>query len=289
MVNQLKVKPFFTYAGGKQRMLDLISENIPARFGSYFEPFLGGGAVALEVMSRNEEATFRLSDYNDELVLTWIAVRDEPDLVLEALREHTQRHSKEYFVSVRNWDRFGLLPFKSSPERAARFIYICNSSFGGGYNFSTSGVCNSGYGREWVTFNEANFLAVSRLLRERNVQISHRSFELIEPEVQAGDFIYLDPPYATDADDDREVRDEYVKSMDTGSLQMVLKDLVDRLTDRGASILVSNLSTRTTRELFADWDAVSKVILHTGGEAKNIAVEMLWGNSPLVRSLPVAR
>jgi len=46
------VHPFVKWAGGKGQLLSELNIMIPTQFNTYFEPFLGGGALFFHMMSR---------------------------------------------------------------------------------------------------------------------------------------------------------------------------------------------------------------------------------------------
>ena len=56
--------PFIQWVGGKRSLLEKYDPIIPVEFNNYYEPFLGGGSVALNVKA-NE---YRLGDKNEELI-----------------------------------------------------------------------------------------------------------------------------------------------------------------------------------------------------------------------------
>ena len=140
------VKPFYSWVGGKRRVLDFIEECLPTKFGNYHEPFLGGGAVALHVMARHPEPTYYLSDLNSELINAWQCVKDNPEEVIEIATIHSDRMDKAYYLYLRNHDRRGVLHLLSPEERAARFITLCNNAFGGMYSENDQGHCRSSFG-----------------------------------------------------------------------------------------------------------------------------------------------
>src|SRR2546428_9671930 len=86
--------PFLKWAGGKTQLLKQIRAFFPKDIGTYFEPFLGGGAVFFHLAP--DRAI--LSDTNPELVNVFQVVRDDPEVLVAALnRHHPHRNSKDYF------------------------------------------------------------------------------------------------------------------------------------------------------------------------------------------------
>jgi len=284
----VKVAPFYNWVGGKRRLMDFIQENTPESFVNYHEPFLGGGAVALDLLMRTPPAvdghrkTFYLSDLNAELIATWTAVRDDVDQLIELIEEHRDRHDRQYFLAVRSWDVDGVLAFKTDTERAARFLYILQTSFNGQWNENAEGFCKASFGFDEPRIPKdffSNLQAIHSLLNAHNVVLSHQSFEAGEEFIQSGDFVYLDPPYAVDDDDGAAGWDGYVAGGAGDAFQPVVVDYIDMLTIKGAYALASNSNTATTRQLYKGWNQIQKSIIWSGGGVNGRRViEKLFAN-----------
>src|SRR3989442_10278612 len=112
-----EASPFIKWAGGKAQLLTQLSPFFPNEFGTYFEPFLGGGAVFFHL--RPDRAV--LSDSNPELVNSFRVVRDHPEKLMEALDLHyPHRMSKDYYYKIRARSPTTL----NEVERAARTIFL---------------------------------------------------------------------------------------------------------------------------------------------------------------------
>ena len=137
------------------------------------------------------------------------------------------------------------------------------------------------------TLQTDNLRAVSELLNTRNVILNAQSFERGLDHVTAGDLVYLDPPYADDADDGTDTFTGYVKqtTQATDTFQQAVKRYMNRLTQKGAFALASNADTATTRELFDGWNTISKSIYWTLAQESRVATERLYGNYLLTQAL----
>lgn len=92
------MKPFVKWVGGKRQLLTQIKEHIPEYTGNYFEPFLGGGAVFLELEPENAV----VSDLNTQLISTYKWVRDAPEDLLETVeRLDRQENTLENYTQMR--------------------------------------------------------------------------------------------------------------------------------------------------------------------------------------------
>ncbi|MAO80112.1 MAG: hypothetical protein CMH82_05500 [Nocardioides sp.] len=289
MTDLSSVKPFYPWVGGKRRLLDLIQANTPTEFLNFHEPFLGGGAVALQVMAStgvDTPRTYYLSDLNAEVIVTWEAVRDDPEAVISEVRGHAARHERRYFNAVRQWDRNGLLPFRSPTERAGRFIYLLRGCYRAMWEEDDEGFCTSAFGFDSVPFSAAHertIWAVHELLNARDVVLTTQPFKAGEEFIRAADFVYLDPPYATDVEG-HVAFDAYVAGGTDGKqFQTLVRDYIDRLTFGGAYALASNRDSRSTRFLYDGWNQIDRQLMwslghSTSGGNPHSGTEKLFAN-----------
>ena len=77
----VKGKPFVKWAGGKRQLLSQIKERMPEKYNNYFEPFVGGGAVAFELLP--EKAL--INDINKALINAYKQICDAPDAFLKTV------------------------------------------------------------------------------------------------------------------------------------------------------------------------------------------------------------
>lgn len=185
-----KVRPFLRWAGGKRRLLKHLLPFAPKEFHVYHEPFLGSGALFFALSPRKSF----LSDYNAELMNCYIHVRDNPNLVYGYLIEHTENTSEEYYYKIR--DEFNRSD-ASTTAQAGRFLYLNRANFNGIYRVNLSGKYNVPYGHKvpLPIPTREDLLAASRSLE--SAKLESISFQnSLNGNVEPGDFIYLDPPYA---------------------------------------------------------------------------------------------
>ncbi|HIK32316.1 MAG TPA: DNA adenine methylase [Oscillatoriales cyanobacterium M59_W2019_021] len=247
------VKPFLKWAGGKRQLLPEIRRYIPHKIqGTYYEPFVGGGAVFFDLQPKKAV----INDSNSELINCYEVIRDSVDDLIEELRKHQQKHSEEYYYEIRGWDRRKEYPQnKSKLERAARIIFLNKTCYNGLFRVNSQGQFNVPFGRNKNTniFDEAVLLAVSKYLnaKQNNIEIINKDFEAALRTAKKGDFIYFDPPYDpvsstasfTGYDVNGFNRDE----------QKRLKEVVDDLNSRGCQILLSNAYTDFISDLYCDY------------------------------------
>lgn len=235
---------FLKWAGGKRWFVNRENHRFPLEYNRYIEPFLGGGAVFFYL----EPHESILSDINNELINTYVALRDDVESVYRNLRIHERNHCREYFYQVR--DRNTRTPATS----AARMIYLNKACFNGIYRVNKQGKFNVPYGtREEISFGYDSLLQSSNLLQ--NSQILCQDFEITIDMAEEGDFIFCDPPYAVVDEDNRFVG--YNADVFSWQDQIRLADALQRAKERNVKIIMTNVEHEDVRRLYEAIDGVT--------------------------------
>jgi len=179
------MKPFLKWAGGKTQLLPELKKYIPESFNKYIEPFLGGGALYFHLNA----TTPIISDLNEELIITYKAVKNNVDEIIDQLRKH--KNEEEYYYLIRSLNPKEL----TNIERASRLIFMNKTCFNGLYRVNKKGNFNVPFGkRNGVFLNEELLRDASEFLQ--NTKILHANYlDVLSNEANEGDFIFLDPPY----------------------------------------------------------------------------------------------
>lgn len=240
-------RPFLKWAGGKRQILAVILSRLPRRMGTYYEPFLGGGAVFLALASQRPRPFRRavLADRNRPLIELWTAVQQEVEAVVLALGELIRRPQDEStFYSLRELDPSSL----SCPQAAARLLYLNRTCYNGLYRVNRSGKFNVPYGRYHRPriLDADNLRAVSRALR--HALVLHTDFEGAVARARPGSVVYFDPPYAPVSST---ARFTSYDSHPFGEAEQVrLATLFRTLRARGVYALLSNSRVPQTERLY---------------------------------------
>ena len=155
------VRPYLKWAGGKRQLLPEIQRHMPRRYTTYYEPFVGAGALLFATQPRRAV----INDHNDQLIVTYTAIRDDVESLIALLKAHKENTSQEYFYEIRSLDRDAEAFAALSPvEKAARLIYLNKTCFNGLYRVNLQGLFNVPYGRykNPAIFDEESLRAVSR-------------------------------------------------------------------------------------------------------------------------------
>lgn len=254
--NDVLVKPaspFVKWAGGKRALLPEILKRTPSEFGTYFEPFLGGGAVFLSLPAHLPKVG---NDANPELVATYLAIRDDVDEVLRQLRRF--QNTKDAYLEIRAWDRSSNFNQRSRFKRAARFIYLNKCGFNGLHRVNANGHHNVpyGYSPRADFIQEENLRRVARYLRSKTsdrknaARLTSMDYQTSLRAAKAGDFVYLDPPYQPISKTSSFV--SYLQGGFTNQDQVALRNQVVDLTSRGVHVLLSNSDAEEVHTLYSD-------------------------------------
>lgn len=243
-------RPFLKWAGGKRRLIPDLISHIPRRYGCYYEPFIGGGALLFSL----QPSQASLSDSNEELINCYQTVRDAVEELIQDLRQH--RNEADYFYSVRSWDRQPNFWSRSPVQRASRVIFLNKTCYNGLFRVNSKGQFNAPFGRykRPKIPDESVLRAASLYLNCANVTIRRADFEDTVAAAGPGDFVYFDPPYdpvSATASFTGYDRDGFGRSE-----QERLKRVVDRLTARGCHVMLSNARTDFIQHLYRDYRQV---------------------------------
>lgn len=266
------IKPFLKYAGGKTSLLPEIVERFPLTFHTYYEPFVGGGALLFSIKPRGAV----ISDINSELINCYWVIRDSPDKLIEELRSHPV--SQEHFYKVRQWDRFEGFELLCPVKRAARFIYLNKTCFNGLYRVNKKGQFNVPYNhRENTTvFDRDLIFRLHSFFISSCTAIYNLDFAEAVSTATQGDFIYLDPPYDTDNAGFTQYAGKFERSE-----QKRLKSVVDDLNCRGCNFMVSNANTTFISSLYKEYDQViikAPRMINSNGNKRGKVEELLIKN-----------
>lgn len=261
--------PLLRWAGSKRPLLPRLAKNAPRSMTRYIEPFAGSACLFFAL--RPPSAV--LGDINSELIATYATIRRNPRLVARAVRSHRN--------TARTYDRLRRQCPEHLPsvDRAARFVFLNRHCFNGVYRENRQGQFNVPRGRRTGNVpSEAAFYRNSVALRVAELRAV--DFEECLSDVQRGDFVYLDPPYASVR---RPTYGEYgYNAFGEADVERLLRALetIDR---RGAMFLLSYCNTRALKRATSGWSQRSlRVRRHVAGFAKHRRVvrELLVSNQP---------
>lgn len=264
------MKSFLKYCGGKAKLLPSILNIVPD-FENYFEPFVGGGSVFLNINLENKACS--ISDINSNLINCYNIIKNNLEALITELSNNVKySNTLESYLSNRN--RYNAIKNLDSEkvEQAALFIYLNKCGFNGMYRENKSGIFNVPFGnmKNPIICNSELLGKVSKYLQDIN--ISNGDYKTITP--MQGDLVYLDPPY-------HGAFNSYTLSPFDIKEQIELKEFIDLLTKSNVKIILSNSSTDFIKDLYKDYTiSIIKTRYSVGGKgaSRSIKEELLITN-----------
>jgi len=228
------MKPYLRLVGGKSKLADRILSMMPASFETYVEPCVGGGAVAMALLSEPPRRFKRmvLADANPDLISAWSAVKSEVEATIALLR--TWADTPETFAAVR-----ALEPC-DDVTRGARWVWLNRCSFNGLMRLNRAGKFNAPYD---ATRQGKRDVVRADLLREvsrglKGVEIWQLDVLETLSRVRDGWCAYVDPPYPSQGSSTGDFT-----AYTAGGFSLVqhreLRDACEAATERGARVVVS--------------------------------------------------
>ena len=262
----MKVQSFFPWAGGKRLLLWQLIQHFPSKIDRYWEPFVGGGSVFFGVNGRIT-GDARLSDWNEDIVITYQCVRDRLDDVVLNLQEHKMRDCREHYMKTRN-ERPA-----DDAARAARFIYMMKRCYRGLFRMDAEGNFKTSY----MDGGRSSILVMGELSAAHHAlqkaEIKRMDFSECNP--GAGDLVYCDPPYDM-------VHSDYMPDGFDRDDHQRLFESACRWRDAGANVFISQGQTDFIRDLycreFEVRDIHSVQQIHQAG-ADRQKTELIIGNN----------
>ena len=247
----IKGKPFVKWAGGKRQIISKLKKYIPEEFNTYYEPFVGGGALLFELSPKKAV----INDSNKELmnVYNCLCNEDKFKKMCSVLNHYEKEHSEEFYYEIRNKDKnkntYNRL---SDYTKAARTIYLNKACFNGLYRVNKKNEFNVPFGKKTKvnTYEGSNLITVSNYLTMNDIKIESIDFEGSVKTASKGDFIYFDPPY----DSDNGTFTSYTEEGFGKEQQKRLAKVFKELDKRGVYLMLSNHNTILINDLYKDYN-----------------------------------
>jgi DNA adenine methylase len=273
-VLSLDIPLFIKWAGGKTQLLKQLSDSLPNDFNDYYEPFLGGGAMAFFILKNFKPKKAVLSDTNEELINTYKAIRDNVEGLIKELKTLKQNHSEEFYYNIRNIDTSKL----SNIQRAARFIYLNKTCFNGLYRVNSKGKFNvpiGSYTNPGI-FSEETLKEASELLQD--VVIETNDFSCVLNKAGKEDLVYFDPPYYPIK---KESFTTYTKNEFLDEKHKELAQVFNNLSTKGCFCMQSNSYTDFTKKLYQNFNQKTvnaKRMINCNGKERGEIKELIITN-----------
>lgn len=250
MAKNKLVAPFLKWVGGKRQLLGSINKHIPNKISTYYEPFIGGGAIFFH----NQPKKAVINDLNSELINVYKIIKDYPNELIEDLKNH--KNEADYFYETRALDRSPEYSSLSNIKKASRIIFLNKTCYNGLYRVNNAGEFNSPFGRykNPNIVNEITIKAVSNYLNKNKIEILNLDYEESLKNIRKGAFVYFDPPYHPVS------KSSNFTGYNQGGFdrydQIRLRDVCNKLNEKGIKFLLSNSDTPLIKDLYKDYNII---------------------------------
>ena len=198
------MKPLFTWAGGKNKMLKKYAPYLPKTFDRYIEPFLGAGAMFVWAYKQNPDAKFVLNDTNESIMQIYQAIKHDVNnfiLYVEQLQDQyiplAKVDRKKFYYEIRHEHAYDYESWHKTKE-AATLYFLMKTGFNGIWQINKN--CNNRYGtpaglltQKSVVFNKDNVKEWHKALQRCKLMVGdyNQTLRLANND----SFVFLDPPY----------------------------------------------------------------------------------------------
>jgi len=228
-----------------------IKNVLPDEFDTYYEPFVGGGALLFELSPKKAV----INDYNEELMNVFRCIKEKEKFnkMCTELNKYEVNHSEEFYYEMRSKDK-DKAKYNKIPDykKAARTIYLNKACFNGLYRVNKNKEFNVPFGKKTKvnTYDGQNLGIIHSYLNFNEVTIQSIDFEESVKTAKSGDFIYFDPPY----DSETSTFNDYTENGFGKEEQVRLARVYKELADKGCYVMLSNHNTSLVKELYKDYN-----------------------------------
>ncbi len=296
-MNRKEAKPFLKWAGGKSQLLKEIEARLPNNINqqdfSYFEPFLGSGAVLFWFLNNFNNLKYAVvNDINSDLINTYNVIKNNPEKLANKLLDlqnefhsldiHPENKKSFYYNKRELYNSKNLEPILN----ASLFIFLNRTCFNGLYRVNSKGAFNVPLGsyKNPTICDYENIMTVSELI-QKVIFLNGDYAKTLEYRTE-NNFFYFDPPYKPLSESSS--FNSYSKDEFNDSEQIRLKGYCDTLNNLGDSWMLSNSDVKGFDEtnnffddLYANYNikrVLAKRLINSKSEKRGQLTELLITN-----------
>lgn len=246
-----KTTPFVKWAGGKRQLLPEIKKLMPKEYNTYYEVFVGGGALFFELQPKKAV----INDFNSELINVYKQIKTSPEMLLYRLETYQNKYNslanmekkKEYYYSLRQEYNKLIANNFETIDSASLFIILNKLGFNGLYRVNSNGEYNVPFNfkKKLNAFNKENILNISSLLKK--TKILNMDFEKACKTAKKDDFIFFDSPYY-------DTFDTYQSGGFSKENHIRLANLYTQLTKKGVKCMLTNSNSDFIKDLYKGYN-----------------------------------
>ena len=242
-----KTGPFVKWAGGKKQLLDRLESRMPATYERYYEPFIGGGALFLDV----QPELAIINDTNEQLLNVYQQLKIDTEAVINAVNVlDADPCDTARYLAIREKYNTKIKAHELDAECAALMIWINKHCFNGLYRVNSKGLFNVPYNNksDGVSIDATNLRNIGLYLQSRDIEIRQGDFEDACMDVAPGDFVYFDSPYVPISETANFT--DYTKDGFSLEDHKRLAALYRKLAAQGTKVMLSNHNVPLVHELY---------------------------------------
>lgn len=261
------MKPLLKWVGSKRwiatHIAKIVREEIVCQ-GTYHEPFVGAGAVLFELANLDRPKV--AYDIVDPLITTYELVQQNPIGVWSELRKLADDALDKHEYALRRAAfNSGKLVYE---QQAAHFIYLNHACYNGLWRTNKQGDFNVPLGdhKRLHLPDQADFIHANQALSGvsfKRINHPRQTLESLRQNVEAGDVVFVDPPYIGTYDD----YDEFDYDMDHFH-----EELACILWDKylhGATVIAMNSDDERIRKWYGAFCAIESIDRYQGVAGTN--------------------
>ena len=260
------VKPFVKWAGGKNSLIPQLTKYYPIELKNgnieiYVEPFVGGGAVLIDILQKYEVKKAYAFDINKDLINCYNVIKQDVETLIQELDKKEKDflildsdNRQKYFYDIRTEYNSYSLNDELNIKRASEFIFLNRTCFNGLYRVNKDGKFNVPCGKykNPTICDSKNLRNLSKLIQ--NVVFEYGDYRKSENLITENTFVYFDPPYrplsATSG------FTSYTKEDFNDENQKELARYYNQLNSKNAKLMLSNSNPKNVNEENTFFDVI---------------------------------
>ncbi len=253
------VKPFVKWAGGKGSLIPQLKNFYPFELenetiNKYVEPFVGGGAVLINILQKYNVKEAYAFDINKDLINCYNVIKSNVEELIAELKVKENEFLKiededrqAYFYDIRKeYNSYRTNVDELNVKRAGEFIFLNRTCFNGLYRVNKNGEFNVPCGKykNLTICDSTNLRNLSFLIR--NVVFQYGDYTRSEKYIDSNTFVYFDPPYRPLSVTSGFT--SYTKEDFNDENQKELAKYFRKLNEKNAKLMLSNSNPKNTNK-----------------------------------------
>lgn len=185
--------PFIKWTGSKRYISKEIISHFPKNIDIYYEPFLGGGSVFLQLLKNDFNVKkFILSDKNKPLIDVFNILKTNPNTIILSYTDKWNKLQENPDFYYEQRDEF------NKTKDPLIFYFLTRTCYNGTIRYNKNGHFNTSFHfkRKGMHPDKVEKIVTyyNALFENKDITFYNTEFDTISPQC-INDYVYLDPPY----------------------------------------------------------------------------------------------